>query len=113
MEKTFWYSFDDEPVIKFCYYTKEKRIELHFAGFYDLKMNPHFIDKNCVFIIENWKEGKSKIGDDQYYNLEKNMGILNMVLFMELKGKDLEMLVSTVDNRYITLFFKEPSLSLK
>ena len=36
MEKKLEYSFDDEPVSKFCYDLGGKKIELHFKGYYDL-----------------------------------------------------------------------------
>jgi len=108
------YSFDDEPVNKFCYDISNKKIEVYFAGYYDLRKENNFVNESCTFVIENWKEAKSKVGDEEkLYDLNRHIGVFSMILTMELKGDELEMLVNTVDNRYVTLFFKDPTLMLK
>ena len=112
MENKFEYSFDDEPVSKFYYDIDNKKIEVHFKAYNDLLKNK-YIEEPCSFIIENWTDAKSKIGDEAKLDeLNKHMGIFQMILFMEQKGNDLEMLVNTIDNRIITLFFIKPILSL-
>ncbi len=41
------------------------------------------------------------------------MGIISMILYMKYNEKEeLEMLIYTVDNRYITLFFVQPQIDL-
>lgn len=108
------YSFDDEPVQKFCYDLGSKKIEIHFNGFYDLNQDK-YIKSPCVWSIGNWVYGKSKIGDDQKtYDLTKHMGVFSLILYLKYnEDKELEMLVNTIDDRYITFLFKDPDLSLK
>jgi len=112
MKKKKGYSFDDEIASKFCYDMENKKIEVYFTGYSDEK--ERFLDKQCVFTISNWTEAKSKLGDeDKLYHLDKHMGIFSMILYIKYHGNDLEMHVNTVDDRYITLFFKDPQLTLK
>lgn len=108
------YSFDDEPVDKFSYDIQKKRIEVYFSDYFDVLKNEYF-EIPCVFIIEDWKEAKSKVGDEEkLYPLNKHIGIFSLILYMKYNDdNELEMLVNTLDNRYITLLFKEPNLSLK
>lgn len=113
MKKKFDYSFADEPISKFCYDMGNKRIEVSFMGYSDLSKNK-YVEEQCTFIIENWKVAGSRIGDDgKLYDLNKHIGVFSMILTMEFENDELKMLVSTVDNRYVTLFFKGPNLILK
>ena len=114
MENNLYYSFDDEPVSKFCYDIDNKRVETYFKGYYDLNKDA-YTEMPCIWIIENWKDAKSKLGDEQkLYDLNKHIGVFSLILYLKYNDdNDLEMLVNTLDNRYITLFFKEPTLSLK
>lgn len=114
MKSRLEYSFDDEPVSKFCYDISNKRIEVHFTGYYELLKENSFINGSCTFVIENWKEAKSRVGDEErLYELNKHIGVFSMILTMELKDDGLlEMLVSTIDNRYVTFFFKDAQLRL-
>jgi hypothetical protein len=114
MEKKLEYSFDDEPVSKFCYDLDNKRIEVYFKGYYDLNKDI-YIEAPCIWILENWEYAKSRIGDEHKLNdLNKNIGVFNLILYMKYNNdKELEMLVNTADNRYLTLFFKDPKLSLR
>jgi hypothetical protein len=114
MEKKLEYSFDDEYVDKSCYDIENKNLEIHFTGYSDLIKNER-IDKPCIWTIENWTDAKSTVGDDQKrYDLNKHIGIFSLILYMKYNDdSELEMLVNTVDNRYITLFFKDPQLKLK
>lgn len=112
MEKKLTYSFDDEPVSKFCYDLDNKKIEVHFNGYHDLTRDM-YVEKPCIWVLENWEYAKSRPGDEpKLYDLSNHAGIFSMILYMKYNdGKELEMLVNTVDNRYITLFFKDPELS--
>lgn len=114
MEKKLYYSFDDEPVSKFYYEIDKNKIEIYFNGYFDINKDM-YIEKPCVWTIENWKEAKCKIGNDlKLYNLNNSISIFNLILYMKLNEEFvLEMLVNTLDNRYLTLFFKEPILHLK
>ncbi len=113
MDKKLKYSFDDEYVTKFCYDLENKKIEIHLTGYSDLLRNER-IDNPCVWIIENWTEAKSKLSSESTYSdLEKNLGIISMVLSLEINDTILELTVNTTDNRYVDLLFDNPQLNLK
>ena len=114
MKNKLEYSFDDEPVSKFCYDIVGNKIEVHFRGYYDSDKDES-IETPCIWIIENWEYAKSIIGDEQRrYDLNKHIGIFSLILYMKYNDdNELEIYVITTDNRYITFFFKEPDLSLK
>lgn len=114
MEKKLEYSFDDEPVSKFCYDWDTKKIEVSFKRYYDV-IKDTYIETSCIWNIENWEYAGSKIGDDQkLYDLNKHIGIFSLILYVKYNDDDeLEMLVNTVDNRYVTFLFREPKLTLK
>jgi hypothetical protein len=112
MHNKILYSFDDQIASKFCYDIDNKKIEVSFEGYSDLIKN-EFINTSCTFIIENWKDAKSKMVDEQKkYELNKYIGIFSMILYMEIRDSSFEMIVNTIDNKYITLIFLEPKLSL-
>lgn len=113
MENKLDYSFDDEPVRKFCYDLYNKKIEVHFSGYHDL-IKSEYKDTPCVWVIENWNYANSIMGDGQnLYSLDKHIGIFSLMLYVKYNDdNELEMLVNTVDNKYLTLFFKNPHLSL-
>lgn len=114
MERRLEYSFDDEPVSKFCYELECKKIEVHFKGYFDL-LKDKYMETPCIWTLENWKEAKCKIGDNaKLYDIDKSIGIFSLILYMKYNEDErLEMLINTVDNRYLTLFFKDPELSLR
>ncbi len=115
MTNQFNYAFDDEVVSKFCYdIDNNKRIDIFFTGYIDLIENQYFSDRPCTFIIEDWQEAKSQIGDDpKRYPLDRHMGIFSLILYMKLQEDKLEMMVNTLDERFITLIFKEPKIRLQ
>lgn len=114
MKNKLEYSFDDEPISIFCYDLINKKIEIHFKAYFDELKNEYF-EIPCVFVIEDWREAKSKVGDEEkLYPLNKHIGVFSMLLYMKYNENNiLEILVNTLDNRYITLFFEEPNLYLK
>ena len=110
MDKKLEYSFDDEVANKFCYDMDKNKIEIHFGGYYDA-LNGQYIDKPCIWIIENWTEAKSKLSSESTYtDLEKNLGIISMVLSLEINDTIFELTVNTTDNRYIDLLFDNPQI---
>ena len=112
MERKLEYSFDDEPVSIFCYELECKKIVVHFKGYFDI-LKDKYMETPCVWTMENWNEAKCKIGDDaKLYDIDKSIGIFSLILYMKYYEEELEMLVNTLDNRYITLFFKDPKLKL-
>jgi len=111
MNNIFNYSFDDEPVNKFSYDFVNKKLEICFSGYYE---NESLVEKSCAFIIQNWQEAECKVGDEEkLYPLNNQLGIISIILHMQYDGDTLIMLVNTLDNRYIELFFKEVELSLE
>ncbi|MDY3315927.1 hypothetical protein PG275_10235 [Riemerella anatipestifer] len=111
MKNKLKYSFDDEIASKFCYDMDNKKIEVHFTGYSDEK--ERFLNKPCIFSISNWEEAKSKRGDEGKFSpLDKNIGVFSMILYVEYDGNKLELLVNTIDDRYIVLLFTNPEVDL-
>lgn len=107
------YSFDDEPVNKFSYDIQKKRIEVYFSDYFDVLKNEYF-EIPCIFIIEDWKEAKSKVwNEEKLYPLNNHIGIFSMILHMEIKEGNLEMIVNTINDKYISLLFIKPVVSFK
>ncbi|PQL94858.1 hypothetical protein [Apibacter adventoris] len=114
MENKFNYSFDDEVVSKFCYDIDKKKIITYFTGYTDLIEQKRFLDRQCIFTIENWEKAKSKVGDEnRFFDLDKNMGIFSMILYVKLEEGGLEILVNTLDDRYITLIFTNVDINFR
>lgn len=112
MDKTLTYSFDDEVSSKFCYDGDNKRIEVYFDGYYDISSS-RYIDRPCVWVIEDWSDAKSKVSaEGAYTDLEKHLGIISMVLSSQINDATLEVTIITLDNRYIDLAFIDPRLNL-
>lgn len=111
MENKLGYSFEDEVVSRFSYDMDNKKIEVCFTGYSDEE--ERFLDQPCIFSISNWSEAKSKIGDEnKLYPLDRNMGVFSMILYIKYEGNTLELLVNTIDDRYITLFFTNAKIKL-
>ncbi|MBN8684315.1 MAG: hypothetical protein J0L99_16830 [Chitinophagales bacterium] len=113
MEKKLEYSFDDEVAKKFCYDIDNRKLEVHFSGYYDASSS-QYIEKPCIWVIENWSDAKSKLSSENtYIDLEKNLGIISMILSVEVIGNSLALTINTIDNRYIDLVFYDPQLGLQ
>jgi len=114
MNRELAYTFDDEPVSKFCYNLDVQKIDIHFEGYYDIIKDAD-IDTPCTWTIKDWEYAQSALGDEQKrYHINKHMGIFRLILYMKYNdSQELEMLVETLDNRYVTFFFKDPKLSLR
>lgn len=113
MENKLEYSFDDEYATKFCYDMDNKKNEIQLTGYSDLLKNER-IDKPCIWIVENWTDAKRKLNSESIYtDLEKHLGIINMVLSLEINDKALVLTVNTPDNRYVGLLFDNPQLKLR
>lgn len=50
MERKLEYSFDDEPISKFCYDLETQKIRVHFRGYYDL-IKDAYIDAPCIWFL--------------------------------------------------------------
>jgi hypothetical protein len=112
IEKKLTYSFDDEVAGKSCYDIDKKRIEINFIGYFDSSSN-QYIDRPCVWIIENWAYAKSKLSSETAYNdLDRHLGIISMILSAEINKDNLELTANTIDGRYIDLIFNNAQLRL-
>jgi len=99
------YSFDDEIAEKFCYDNVNRCIQIYFSGYFDFIANKH-IESKCKFVICNWQQAKSKIIDREgYSSLDSNLGIISLILDAEEDGDNLKLIVNTLDDKYIELFF--------
>jgi len=104
-------SFSDIPVSKFCYDIDGKKIEIYFPGYYDVQSGD-YVEQNCCCVISNWKEAKSKVyNDDRFFNLDKHIGIFSLLLHIVHSNDILEMIINTIDDRYIVLHFVSPEVS--
>jgi len=113
MKNKILFSFDDEVVSKFCFDIDSNIIEVYFSGYSDLKRNK-YVNEPCKWVVKNWEKAQSRIGDEnRRYDLNNHIGIFNLILYFKYNENDeFEMLVNTIDNRYITLYFKEPQIEL-
>ena len=99
------YSFDDEIAEKFCYDSANRCIQIYFSGYFDFIVNKH-IESKCKFVICDWQQAKSKIIDREgYSSLESNLGIISLIIDAEEDGDNLKLIVNTLDDKYIELFF--------
>lgn len=114
MNRELEYTFDDEQVSKFCYDLDTEKVEVYFEGYYDLIKDAD-VDAPCIWTIEDWEYAKSVLGNEQKrYDMNWHIGIFRLILYMKYNdNQELEMLVETLDNRYVTFFFKDPTLSLR
>lgn len=105
------YSFDDEVANKFYYNAQEKEIKIYFPGCYKMEER---INKESVLIIKKWDDAKSKLcAQNCYRNLEKYLGIISMILHLELKGKNVQLTVTTIDDRYVDFVFCNPQIDVQ
>ena len=64
------------------------------------------LQSKCKFVICDWQQAKSKIIDREgYSSLESNLGIISLILDAEEDGDNLKLIVNTLDDKYIELFF--------
>lgn len=112
MNTNFKYSFSDEPLYKFLYDENEKRIEMCFENYYD---GEKMVNEKCVFIIKNWKDSKGKIldADTAYENLQKHIGIPDLILGIDLEEKYLTLHICTKDYKFVSMRFTEAEWEVK
>lgn len=110
MKKKLDYSFDDEIVSKFCYDMDNKQIDIHFTGYSN--EYERFLDKPCVLSISKWSDAKIKIEPhNKLHMLDNYIGIFSMILYIKCYDDIFEMLVNTIDNRYITIYFIQANVN--
>ncbi len=77
MERKLDYSFDDEPVSKFCCDLDNQKIEMHFKSYHNL-VKDAYMSVTCAWSVKNWKYAHIKIGDDEKeYDLNKYLSIIS------------------------------------
>jgi hypothetical protein len=104
--------FNDQVVSKFCYDIDNKKIEVYYSDFWSRDDDGNIVSQNCLLTIENWTSAKSRLGDEpKFYPLDKHIGIFSMIIFTELKKKDLTIIVNTINDTYITLQFDDPQIA--
>ena len=80
MKQLLKYSFDDEPVRKFCLDLSVKRIEVHFSGYHDLVKNI-LIEVPCIWVIESWEDAKCKVGEgSKLFDLYDVIGVFKLMI---------------------------------
>lgn len=107
------YSFDDEIASKFCYDLDHKRLEIHFTGCWEVATQ-HYHEGSCHLLIHQWTDARCQEGDvsPRFIRLEEGMGIVSLLLSFAWTGEELEVVVNTIDNRYLLLRFANPSVEV-
>ncbi len=106
------YSFDDEPVRKFCFDSEATRIEVGFSRYFD-SVAGEYVESPCSWVVEHWEYARSKLSSQvEFDDLEDHLGIFGLLLSVTMVGQNLEMTVNTIDDHYIDLVFKDPKLTL-
>ena len=73
---------------------------------YYTRRTPFSSKYNIIFDWENKNRIWSKIIDREgYSSLESNLGIISLILDAEEDGDNLKLIVNTLDDKYIELFF--------
>lgn len=86
------FSLHDIPVSAFFYSIENRKIDVTFYGYYDLKTEE---DKEikCHLVISNWSAAKAKDSmETRYRDLDYYIGIFSLVLDLEVDEKILKLL---------------------
>jgi hypothetical protein len=103
------YSFDDEVASKFCYDIKQKHLEIHFTGCWELATQ-RYHQGPCSLLIHQWRAAhcQEEAVSKRFIPLEQGMGIVSLLLAVTWVDEQLELLVNTLDDRYLLLRFNNP-----
>jgi hypothetical protein len=109
MPQTLAYSFDDEVASKFCYDLDHKRLEIHFTGCWELATQ-HYHEGPCYLLIHRWHAAQcqEEAVSKRFVPLEQGMGIVSLLLAVTWAEEQLEVVVHTLDGRYLLLRFTNP-----
>ncbi|OGX85625.1 hypothetical protein [Hymenobacter glacialis] len=113
------YSFDDEVATKFCYDLDNKRLEIHFTRCWENATQQH-LEGPCYLLIHQWTDARCQnashrqgnVPPPKFFPLEDSMGIISMIHFFEWTKEQLELVVNTIDDRYLLLQFINPSVEV-
>jgi hypothetical protein len=103
------YSFDDEVASKFYYDLDHNRLEIHFTGCWELATQ-HYHEGPCYLLIHHWQAAycQEEAVSNRFVPLEQGMGIVSLLLGVAWVDEQLELVVNTIDNRYLLLRFASP-----
>ena len=109
MPQTLAYSFDDEVASKFCYDLAHKRLEIHFTGCWD-RATQHYYEGPCYLLIHQWCAAhcQEEAVSNRFVPLGQGMGIVSLLLAVTWAEEQLEVVVNTIDGRYLLLRFTNP-----
>ena len=113
MPQALAYSFDDEVASKFYYDLEGKRLEIHFTGCWEIATG-RYHDGPCHLLIHQWADARcqEEAVSARIVRLEELMGIVSLLLSFDWTAEGLEMLINTIDNRYLLLRFTNPSVDV-
>jgi hypothetical protein len=103
------YSFDDEVASKFYYDLDHNRLEIHFTGCWELATQQYH-EGPCYLLIHHWQAAycQEEAVSNRFVPLEQGMGIVSLLLGVAWVDEQLELVVNTIDNRYLLLRFASP-----
>ena len=109
-------AFSDDWVQAFSYQIYNKKIEIYFDRYFD-SYEEILKDVTCKFVIWDWHSAYSVPYEVEYndvvkQDLDKNMGIFFMIMDMELRDDFFEIIVNTIDGRFVKFFFQNPKLDI-
>lgn len=119
MPQALAYSFDDEIASKFYYDLDGKRLEIHFTGCWDVAAE-RYHDGPCHLLIHQWTDARcqdvryeeGKVKPRRFVPLENSMSIVSLLLSLDWTTEGLELIVNTIDERYLLLRFANPSVEV-
>jgi hypothetical protein len=99
------YSFDDPVASKFYYDIDHKRLEIHFTGCWELATQ-HYQQGPCYLLIHHWSAAQcqEEAVSNRFVALKQRMGIVSLSLAVTWVVNQLELLVNTLDDRYLLRF---------
>lgn len=113
MKSNLDYTFDDEPVKRFFYDSVNKKIEVFFDGCYSVETN-QYVSAECKLVIDNWCEvngQEHKLNGVVFHkDLNHCLAIFDAILSLKKSKDTITLFVETIDNRYITLEFKDADM---
>jgi hypothetical protein len=113
MPQNLAYSFDDEVASKFYYDLDGKHLEIHFTGCWEIATG-HYHNGPCHLLIHQWTDARcqEEAVSPRFVRLEERMGIVSLLMYFAWTAEGAEVLINTIDNRYLLLRFTNPSVEV-
>jgi hypothetical protein len=113
MTKILNIDLNDEVVMQFSYDIVHKKIEVFFSGYYDLEKE-EYQEKPCTLIIEKWSDAKARnSGEPRFKELNKRIGVFDILYKIEVNDGMLELLLETRDSRFVELLFENATVRVE